>query len=415
MTQDMHNNMIRNNELTARPLRTYGSYLTRLRLVVTLLLLLCVKMAWGYTVTYHIINLGRLDDNGHLTTSRTEALRFTSEAETIGIPDNYKSPLATNWKYYTEDDVTYNSTTKAYTFNNDPSLQEGSAVTADVEVYVTYEIDEDAFANINIYDGGIYRIKADGNYYLQQTHYNNDPNTSFTSNNTLPSSAEYCWRFNIVDPYQITIQTKSKNSVGTYGLLTDFYLCKGGNFGDIRLRKDIATAKDTKVWAFGLLPGGTEGTYRIIVTDGATSNETGMDQFGHGYINRGDGKSRYIKYGGSSYNKCDLTLTPLTYNYTYNIVDNNNRIAIKHTTTTPELAGKKLTSYMDIPEAIRSPYLRNEEMTFYSFSGDYNTDNLNDEYETDGLLRMVQTSMSVIPPTTLPMLTRYCTCKVLAS
>ena len=384
MTQDMHNNMIRNNELTARPLRTYGSYLTRLRLVVTLLLLLCVKMAWGYTVTYHIINLGRLDDNGHLTTSRTEALRFTSEAETIGIPDNYKSPLATNWKYYTEDDVTYNSTTKAYTFNNDPSLQEGSAVTADVEVYVTYEIDEDAFANINIYDGGIYRIKADGNYYLQQTHYNNDPNTSFTSNNTLPSSAEYCWRFNIVDPYQITIQTKSKNSVGTYGLLTDFYLCKGGNFGDIRLRKDIATAKDTKVWAFGLLPGGTEGTYRIIVTDGATSNETGMDQFGHGYINRGDGKSRYIKYGGSSYNKCDLTLTPLTYNYTYNIVDNNNRIAIKHTTTTPELAGKKLTSYMDIPEAIRSPYLRNEEMTFYSFSGDYNTDNLNDEYETDG-------------------------------
>ena len=336
------------------------------------------------TVTYHIINLGRLNDNGQLTTNRTEALKFTSDEGTITLPAQFKSPLATNWKFYAESDVTYNSTTRAYTFNREPSLHEGDPVSADADVYITYEIDEEAFSTVNIYDGGVYRIKADGNYYLQQTNWQGDPNTSFTSNNALPTTADYCWKFNIVDPYQITIQTKSGNTVGSYGKLTDFYLCKGGNYGDIRLRKDIATAKDTKVWSYGLLPGGTEGTYRIIITDGATANENGMDEYGHGYINRGSGKSRYNQYSGSSYNKCDLTFTPLTYNYTYNIVDKDNRIAIKYTTTTPELVGRKLTSYTDIPEAIRSPYLSNEEMTFYSFSGAYDVANLKDENLTDG-------------------------------
>ena len=295
---------------------------------MALLLMVGVNTVWGYTTTYHIINLGRLNDNGQLTTNRTEALKFTSNAETIGVPDQYKSPLAKGWKYYAEGDVSYNTTTKAYTFNNDPSLHEGLDVNDDIDVYVTYEIDEAAFNTINIHDGGIYRIKADGNYYLQQTDWSNDPNTSFTSNNSLPTSAAYCWRFNIIDPYQITIQTKSDKSVGTYGKLTDFYLCKGGNYGDIRLRKDIAAAKNTGVWSFAILPG-TEGTYRIIVTDGAIANETGMDANGHGYINRGSGKSRYNQYSGANYNKCDLTLTPLEYNYTYNIIDTDNRIAIK--------------------------------------------------------------------------------------
>ena len=375
MRQDKTTTMIRNNNRR--------HYLHSLFLLIVMMVMGAMEV-WGFTTTYHIINLGRLNDNGQLTTARTEALKFTSEAEEINLPAQFKSPLAKNWKFYAASDVTYNSTTRAYTFNGEPSLHEGSDVTEDADVYITYEIDEEAFSTVNIYDGGVYRIKADGNYYLQQTNWQGDPNTSFTSNNALPTTADYCWKFNIVDPYQITIQTKSGNTVGSYGLLTDFYLCKGGNYGDIRLRKDIATAKDTKVWSYGLLPGGTEGTYRIIITDGATANENGMDEYGHGYINRGSGKSRYNQYSGSSYNKCDLTFTPLTYNYTYNIVDKDNRIAIKYTTTTPELVGRKLTSYTDIPEAICSPYLRGETMTFYTFSGAYDAANLTDENQTDG-------------------------------
>lgn len=50
--------------------------------------------------------------------------------------------------------------------------------------------------------------------------------------------------------------------------------------------------------------------------------------------------------------------------YTYNIVDTEGHIAIKYTVNQPE--GLSLSSYTDIPEAIRSPYLENETVTFYS-------------------------------------------------
>ena len=64
MIQDMHNNMTRNNEITARASRDNGSCPTRLRLVITLLLVLVlgVSEAWAQT-TYqyyclHVNNVG---------------------------------------------------------------------------------------------------------------------------------------------------------------------------------------------------------------------------------------------------------------------------------------------------------------------------------------------------------------------
>ena len=327
-----------------------------LRCLVFLMMMMGVGEMWGATVTYHIINLGRLDDSGQLTTSRTEALKFTVTADnvTVGIPDKYKSPLAKNWAYYSSSNVTYNTSTKVCTFKNGPSLHVGDALENGAHVYVTYELDEDAFCTVSVEDGGIYCIKADENFYLQQTDWNGDPNTSFTSNKTLPTSADYLWKFNIVDPYQITIQTKSANSVGDYGLLTDFYLCKGNNYGDIRLRQDIAAAKATKVWSFGLLPGGTSGTYRIIVTDGATANETGMDSYGHAYINRGSGKSRYNQYSGSSYNKCDLTIEIVSAKYKFHIINNSGEEALSARTASALNAGDAITEEM-IPDMLKSP------------------------------------------------------------
>ena len=59
MTQDMHNNMKRNNEITARARRDYGSCPTRLRLVMTLLLVLLwgISEMWGQTTyTYYALH-----------------------------------------------------------------------------------------------------------------------------------------------------------------------------------------------------------------------------------------------------------------------------------------------------------------------------------------------------------------------
>ena len=70
---------------------------------------------------------------------------------------------------------------------------------------------------------------------------------------------------------------------------------------------------------------------------------------------------------------------PQNNTYTYNIVDCSGRIAIKYTTGADQPAAKALSSYTDIPEAIRSPYLNGETVKFYSFSGDFSADKLSDE------------------------------------
>ena len=70
---------------------------------------------------------------------------------------------------------------------------------------------------------------------------------------------------------------------------------------------------------------------------------------------------------------------PQNNTYTYNIVDCSGRIAIKYTTGADQPAAKALSSYTDIPEAIRSPYLNGETVKFYTFSGAFNADNLTEE------------------------------------
>lgn len=76
-------------------------------------------------------------------------------------------------------------------------------------------------------------------------------------------------------------------------------------------------------------------------------------------------------YGDMKYSndpqKTRLVAMPY-YTYTYNIVDNEGRIAIKYTLKADEkqMATKALGSdYTSIPEAIRSPYLEGETITFY--------------------------------------------------
>ena len=72
-------------------------------------------------ITYHIINLGRMNNDGTLGSDRTEALKFTIGDNVLGVPAKYKSPLAKNWKYYKADEVSYNSETKVCTIKSEPS------------------------------------------------------------------------------------------------------------------------------------------------------------------------------------------------------------------------------------------------------------------------------------------------------
>ena len=358
-------------------------------LFVLLMMVAGVVEMWGGTTTYHIINLGRLDDGGRLTDTRTEALKFTitSTTSTLQVPDQYKSPLAKNWKYYSANQVNFNTTTKECTFKvSEPTLVEGQTLSSNSDIYVTYEIDENAFSTLNLYDGGICLIKQ-GNNYLIPGHWKNDPNTSFASSTTVPTSNQYYWQFNIADPYQITIQSKSTTMVGDKKNISvlNWFLSKSDSFNDIRLKNSLSEAKNFKVWAFALL-NGSENKYRLVVADGYSETANDTDGNGHGYLGQpADKKSRYSQYYKDinndkikEYVNIDLDIIPVTYNYTFNIVDNEGNVAIK-SSPVAQYVGKKLSSYTDIPEAIRSPYLKDETITFYTFSGNYSSTQIIDD------------------------------------
>ena len=343
--------------LTDRESAPYGLLRTLLLLVV--MMVMGVGEMWGATVTYHIINLGRLDDAGQLTSTRTEALKFTVTKNSVTVGNNdifnkYKSPLAKNWKYYSSDDVTYDSDTKGYTFNAGPSLNESSTLSANADVYVTYELDEDAFSTVSVENGGIYRIKFPNGYYLRQSMYQTEINTE-SYEITNPTAYEYLWKFNIVDPYQITIQSQSVSYLNYY-LST-----KTGdtNFANIRLQPTLKAAKGRKVWAFSLIPGGLDGTYRLIVTDGSTvssNNDNQLDSFGHGYLNnkRDDYKTTYHKYNKTNYDRCDLTIEFLSAKYTFHIINNSEEEVMSAKTASALDAGAKITTSM-IPDILKSP------------------------------------------------------------
>ena len=334
--------------LTDQESAPYGLHFLRYAAILLLLMVVGVNTGWGATITYHIINLGLLDNNGQLTNTRTEALQFTSTSTTVGVPDKFKSPLATNWKYYKADEITYTEGTKSYTFPESTTLVEGTDVLSDDDhVYVTYELDKDKFREVGIYNRGIYKIKFPNDYYLMQDTWNNSGTIEVNTNPAYnPTTSKFLWKFNIIDPYQITVQSQSDS-------YKNWYLCsKGGNFGDIRLNETISGAKATSVWVFGLLNGETEGTYRVIVTDGYTmsANGDGRDEFGHGYLNdnhvkSGKNKTTYQQYfKNSKYNNCDLTFEPVTKNY---IIVNNSG--------TPLVQALTEADNLEVPDVIKSP------------------------------------------------------------
>ena len=61
--------------------------------------------AWAKKVTYHILTKP-FDVRNHNNTGdyksniRVEALQCTSEEATVGLPDQFKSPLATTFRYW---------------------------------------------------------------------------------------------------------------------------------------------------------------------------------------------------------------------------------------------------------------------------------------------------------------------------
>ena len=108
-------------------------------------------------------------------------------------------------------------------------------------------------------------------------------------------------------------------------------------------------------------------------TDGSDPQTSGTKQVYSGAITPTSSmttiKARVIH--NSNGRRSEIATQPL---YTYHIVNLAGEVAIKQKVA--QYAGARFSNYLSIPAAIRSPYLEGETLTFYSFSGAYNSANL---------------------------------------
>ena len=93
-------------------------------LLIFLLLAGAANQAWAKKITYHILtkpfDVGNGNNSGYKWQNiRVEALQCTSEASTVGLPDQFISPLATNFQYWKSATSTYD---KLYDSDYNPKI-----------------------------------------------------------------------------------------------------------------------------------------------------------------------------------------------------------------------------------------------------------------------------------------------------
>ncbi len=169
----------------------------------------------------------------------------------------------------------------------------------------------------------------------------------------------------IGDPYSFKIICKDLD--GQYAFQDSTEASGFSNkFGNVR----FSSSPEDTYSSFAIIGGTTSGTFQIFRHDlPFTTYRAFFDADGSGnqiWLYRYT-KDKEVQAGH------DITATPTPkYNYTYNIVDNNGRIAIKYTVS--QYASTRLDGahgHEAIPEAIYSPYLEGEKLTFYTaYSGD---------------------------------------------
>ena len=163
--------------------------------LLTLLLLGGVASeAWAYKVTYHILTKPIDNNVYHMNGSenvingkRLEAVRVVdNNATKLGLPTEYQSPLAKEFRLYPDNKVTKNAAVAMYTYddgknksryysieaeNVDDSLHWGDAVTANMDVYVTYEYD--ATKGVDLSGATEYNLTMSGGFWAFNRGRNN--------------------------------------------------------------------------------------------------------------------------------------------------------------------------------------------------------------------------------------------------
>lgn len=376
------------------------------------------------TYTFHIIN-----NSGEeaIYASTTSALNAGATITESMIPDILKSPVATNYTFYpTAEDAAAGS--NALTRLPYPSH----------DVYVRYTTDGES---LDLTGGTDYYVSTNGNYLYASSA------SAIGMESTVANLTDNTYKWKIIgnDAYQLTLKNVGNNnevtynvssgeavpnlsasgskfflrqsSTGKYELVavtandystTDYYTLGVDNntlklysktnhpYGDAEIQTTISTrpvCSEPTITFNGsqVTITAVEGTTIRYTTNGSDpSDPTNPD-----VTKVSDNTVTFtIPLGATAINAVavrtsdddvDMSVVatqPLTA-YTYNIVDTEGEIAIKCTVNQP--AGLTLSNdYASIPEAIRSPYLAGETVTFYSTFTEGTLSNAITETPTEG-------------------------------
>jgi len=328
--------------------------------LMLVLLLLTGGVANAIKVTYKVINR----DGGVAVTS---AVQTMTAGDVLSLPATYRTPLIDDvnqhYLYY-----------KGWTEGTNEFSESVSVVPGDHEectIYVTYDwpIRSD-YATDDDYNTALNTILADknfkenhsyynikqGDYYLYQWQWKNDPNAYYQKigsgdlkNKTITDEL-LLWEYDFTDPYAILIKSASLNK----------YMSVGDTYGDIRLY-DLETAKTKLLWSFILVWDSTNESYLLMVgNDNFDKNRsTNASQYG-GYLMRdATTKARYIK-------KDDITISDVTMETASTVIPTFS--LTKHS------GGDPLTVTLgeqSIKSAIELPIALNRKFCNYTFKCEY--------------------------------------------
>ena len=143
-------------------------------------------------VTYHVLTLPINSTNAHMVDAvngkRLEAVRaVVDNATTIELPSHFKSPLATNYKYYAASQVEASTATELHSGSNrvkgiiynlkDGAVEtaKGTTVDANMDIYVTYDYVGNNNAIAKLDGTGIYNIGVKKGFLALNRGRNNRP------------------------------------------------------------------------------------------------------------------------------------------------------------------------------------------------------------------------------------------------
>lgn len=267
--------------------------------------------------------------------------------DALELPSAHQSPLVKSgsYRYYTEDQFVVSDDGSRYKLKDGAVASTVYPATSGQVFYVTYEYDPDNEESIKLDGSTWYSFKDNytSGYYLYSSKTLTYGYYDVSHAASIPNSENdaYYWKFTGEDPYNIIIYN---SAIQGYHLTAS---TTGDGDNRPRLSRDGFTEGYPETWIY-------LNNSRLVT--GPNANNKHFHLFGNFYL----GSS----LASSINDAARVTLsTPTEKTYTFHIIDRSGHKAIKATGKWP--IGVTL-NYNAIPKEIRSPYIADETLTFYS-------------------------------------------------